>query len=242
MARSSGRRAAPPARSNARLARAPLAGLQAGSASRSALSDRARIRLAEDHRPSDAGRRCSGRRSAGSHRFSLATARRGGDRASRAEADRCSSGSRRERAYHPTLAVAGPRRAGCRRRSFLFLVDPEPDPTCSACRQCARASDVPAGDRRTSAAPSSRARANGASSADSTATPLAQPPAPPAPPPAPSTDAQATPPPPPAPAPSTDAQATAPQPAPPPPPAAPTAPAATTEQAPATSGSRGRDG
>ena len=59
--------------------------------------------------------------------------------------------------------MAGARRAGRRRRAFLFLVDPQPDPACSACRQCARAGDAPAGDRRTSAAPAACSCANGAS-------------------------------------------------------------------------------
>ena len=61
-----------------------------------------------------------------------------------AETDRRSSDSRRERADHPTLALAGARRAGRRRPPLLFLVDPQPDPACSACRQRARAGDAPA--------------------------------------------------------------------------------------------------
>ncbi len=95
--------------------------------------------------------------------FLSTAASRGGDGASGAEADRRSSVSRRERAYHPTLAMAGARRAGRRRPSLLFLVDPQPDPACSACRQCARAGDAPASDRRTSAAPAASSCANGAS-------------------------------------------------------------------------------
>ena len=91
--------------------------------------DRARIRLAEDHRPFDAGRRRSRRGAPGGHGFSLATTSRGGDGASRAEADRRPSGERARRASRPSqrwlwpalaaLAVVG--------HPFLFLVDPQPD-------------------------------------------------------------------------------------------------------------------
>ena len=205
--------------------------------------DRARIRVAENHRPVDPRRRHSGRCARRGHQFSLTTARRSSDGASGAEADRRSSRRRRERARHPALAMAGARRAGRRCPAFLFLVNAGPDAVCSARRKGAGAGG--AGDRRASAGPAAFARANGASaksaapranasaggadSAPASTDAQVTPPPPPAP--ASAMKAQVTPPPPPAPAPSTEAQATAPQPAPPAPAA--TAPPAATAQAPA---------
>ncbi len=115
--------------------------------------DRARIRLAEDRRPLDAGRRRSGWDPSGGHGFSLAASSCSGHGASRAEADRRSSGERGDRIRHPALAMAGARRVGRRCAAFLFLVDAQPDAVRAARRKGAGAGDTRAGDRRAGADP-----------------------------------------------------------------------------------------
>ena len=115
--------------------------------------DRARIRLAEDRRPLDAGRRRSRRRARGGHGFSLATASRSGDGTGRAAAARRPSGERAERFRRPALAMAGARCVGRRWPAFLFLVDAQPDAVRSAGRKGAGAGDARALDRRAGAIP-----------------------------------------------------------------------------------------
>jgi hypothetical protein len=122
--------------------------------------DRARIRLAEDRRPFDSGRRSSSRRPSGGHSLSLTAASRRG--AGRAEAGRCLSGERGERTGHPSLAVAGARCAGRRWRAFLFLVDDEPDTARSARRNGAGTCDTRAVGRRAGPIPASCSSAGGA--------------------------------------------------------------------------------
>src|SRR5208337_173131 len=89
--------------------------------------DRARIRLAEDRWPLDAGRHRSRRGARGGHGFSLATASRSGDGTGRAAAARRLSGERTERIRRPALAMAGARCAGRCWPAFLFLADAQPD-------------------------------------------------------------------------------------------------------------------
>jgi hypothetical protein len=122
--------------------------------------DSARVRLAEDRRLVDAGRRRSSRRACGGHGLSLTAASRSGDRASRAKADRRSSSEHGERTGHPSLAMAGARCVGRRWPAFLFLVDDEPD-TARSRRKGAGTYDARAGDRRTSAIPASCSFASG---------------------------------------------------------------------------------
>ena len=128
--------------------------------------DRARIRLAEDRWPFDAGRRCSGGRPGGGYGFFLATGRHSGGATGRPAAGRRSSSERGERTRHPALAMAGARCAGRRWPPFLFLVDAQPDAVRSARRKHAGAGDASAGDRRAGACPAacSFARASSASS------------------------------------------------------------------------------
>ena len=105
--------------------------------------DRARIRLAEDRRPLDAGRRRSGRRAAEVTAFlSQPRAAAATEQVAPKRIDALPAAAESE-PDHPALAVAGARRAGRRRRPFLFLVDPQPDPARSAGRQGARAGHAP---------------------------------------------------------------------------------------------------
>ena len=129
---------------------------------------RARIRLAEDRWPFDAGRRRSRRRPRGGHGFSLAAASRGGDGTGRAAAARRLSGERAEPVRRRALAMAGARRPGRRGLPCLFLVD-QPDAVHAARRKGAGARDASALDRRCRrrprppAASAPRAAARGAS-------------------------------------------------------------------------------
>ena len=125
--------------------------------------DRARLRLAEDRWPFDAGRRHSGRGARGGHRFSLATASRSGDGTGNAAAGRCLSGERAEPVRRQALAMAGARRVGRRSPPFLFLVDAQPDAVRSARHKGAGACDARALDRRAGAVPAASSLANGAS-------------------------------------------------------------------------------
>ena len=136
---------------------------------------RARIRPAEDRRPFDPGRRCPRGRPRRGHGLSLASPRRGGHGAGRAEADRRSSGARGEQIRHPALAVAGSRRIGRRWPAFLFLVDDESDTGRAARRR--GAGHARAADRREAPAPAPSppaqapcSRHEGRSAAPSTAT------------------------------------------------------------------------
>ena len=131
----------------------------------------ARVRLAEDRRPFDAGRRRSSRRACGGHGLSLTAASRSGDRASRAEADRRSSSERGERTGHPSLAMAGARCVGRRWPAFLFLVDDEPDTARAARRKGAGTYDARAVGRRAGAIPASCSFASGTSARSAASAP-----------------------------------------------------------------------